>query len=87
LVLGEESEDGLGPDNDHSFVSDDLARRPELTNRMLKLVTSHQLTGPRTSDCCSCEGSPRMGETSRISTASVSSPVITRRRLAGRRPR
>src|SRR5262249_11326848 len=84
FVLGKGSEDGLRADNDHGRVSDDLARRPK---RMLELGASHRLASPRTSDRSCWLSSPPIGETSRICTESVSSPVITRRRLSRSPPR
>ena len=74
VVFVVRAEDRLRAYDDDFRVLDDLTRRPD---RMFQLVAAHQPANPNTSERSSCDISPPIGETSRISTESVSTPVIT----------
>jgi len=74
LVLAVSAEDRLRTYDDYLRVLDDLTRGPD---RVFQLVAAHQPANPKTSERSSCDISPPIGETSRISTESVSTPVIT----------
>src|SRR4249920_2383454 len=75
LILAAGSEDCLRPDHDHLRSLDDLTSRPD---GVFQLVATHQLAIWSTSIRSSCESSPPIGETSRISIESRSNPVKTR---------
>src|SRR5215216_222874 len=75
LILAEASEDCLRADHDHLRSLDDLTSRPD---GVFQLVATHQLAIWSTSIRSSCESSPPIGETSRISIESRSNPVKTR---------